>query len=166
MPSRRRGESDADYRARNRKTYQARKASARKRGISLSQATGHAKRAKKRSIGDLHIDLRFKAIRDFLFGPRKGQPLPVVGQPGSPQSGPSVEPPPPGVQMVTIFLTHTGARAVYPDGSTRHGSIDQVYDEAKSTGMAVVVTSGNPPGVPYPKRPPLIPQPRRPRKKK
>lgn len=158
MPSRRKGESDADYTARNRKAYLARKRSASKRGISLSQATGHAKRVQKKSIGDLHIDFRFKAIKEFFFGPRKGQPLPVIGQPSSPVSGPAVSPPPTGVQVVTIFITQNGARAIYPDGSTRRGSIDQVYDEAKSTGLAIVVSSGNPPGVKYMKRPPLRPQ--------
>lgn len=143
--SRRKNESPADYKARTKREYQSRKASAKVRGISLSQATGHAKRAKKKSIGDLHLDFRFRAIKEFFFGPRKGQPLPVIGQPSSPQWGPSVAKPPPGVGHVSIFITQHKATAIYPDGRVRVGSIDQVYDEAKRTGLDITVESGNPP---------------------
>lgn len=127
------------------KEYAARKANAKRRGISLSQGTGHARRAHKKSILDLNLDFRLKSIKNFFIGwTKKGAPLPTVGQPASPQSGPRTTPPP-GVNVVQIFITSATTVAIYPDGSTRYGSIDQVYHEAKQSGFAVVVTSGNPP---------------------
>lgn len=140
--SRRKSESTEAYRARTKREYQARKASARVRGISLSQATGHAKRAKKRSISDLKLDFRFKSIREFFFGPRRGAPLPGIS--GTAEWGERTTVPP-GVGNVSIFITSTKATAIYPDGRVRVGSIDYVYEEARGTGLDITVESGNPP---------------------
>ncbi len=144
MPSRKPGESAEAYRARNRAIYEARKRSARTRGSSLSQATGKARRARQPAIGDLHIDFRFRSVKEFFERTfRRGQPLPDLA--GPPVDAPSVAPPPPGMRLVSIFVTADGASAVYPDGRVRRGSVDAIYAEAKATGLAVVVTSGNPP---------------------
>lgn len=128
--------------------YARRKANADLRGISLSQGLGHAKRAKKRPIGELHIDLRFKSVKQFfnrfLGGTGVGQPLPDLG--GDNIDLPPVPPAPPGVDTVHIFITREHrTRAVYPDGHVRSGSLDAIYDEAKRAGFSVQVQSGNPP---------------------
>lgn len=140
--SQRRSESTEAYRARTKREYQARKASAPIRGISLSQATGHGKRAKKRSITELRLDFRFKAIREFFFGPRRGAPLPGISGTAEWQGRTYV---PENVGHVSIFITHSRSTAIYPDGRVRVGSIDYVYEEAKELGFDITVESGNPP---------------------
>lgn len=89
------------------------------------------------------MDFRFQGVwekfKRLVF---PDGPLPTIGSPVRPVSQ---EGEPTGVGHVIMFIGANDAVAIYPDGRRERGSIDQVWQNAKDSGLATEVSTDEPP---------------------